>query len=83
MLFQVNLLLVELARCYEGWLREPSELFEEWRSSLSTLGRTVTLAGSTPRTGVARDVLPDGTLLLQLPDGAVERFVSGEVSLRA
>ena len=32
--------------------------------------------------GWAEDVDSDGALLLRLPDGSLQRFVSGEVSLR-
>jgi BirA family biotin operon repressor/biotin-[acetyl-CoA-carboxylase] ligase len=72
-------LLVELGRCYEGWLSDSAAVFAEWRGALDTLGRDVTVGG---RRGRAVDVEPDGTLVLQLVDGAVERFLSGEVSLR-
>jgi BirA family biotin operon repressor/biotin-[acetyl-CoA-carboxylase] ligase len=77
-------LLSALATTYDRWLVSPAAVFDEWRSSLATLGRAVTLLDSSAvRSGLARDVEPDGALLLELPDGAVERFVSGEVSLRA
>jgi biotin-(acetyl-CoA carboxylase) ligase len=32
--------------------------------------------------GVARDVEPDGALVVERTDGATERFLSGEVSVR-
>ena len=40
------------------------------------------LPGVPPIEGVAEDVDLDGALLLRKDDGAVERLIAGEVSLR-
>jgi BirA family biotin operon repressor/biotin-[acetyl-CoA-carboxylase] ligase len=76
-------LLGALAHEIEQWTADPTPTFDRWRDSLATLGRDVTiLAGDATLRGRARDVEPDGTLLLELPGGRLERLVSGEVSVR-
>ncbi|MDH5528365.1 MAG: biotin--[acetyl-CoA-carboxylase] ligase, partial [Nitrospirota bacterium] len=56
-----------------------------YRERCVTLGREVTVHGSDGRrvTGVASGVEEDGALRLDLPDGGVERFHSGDVTLSA
>jgi BirA family biotin operon repressor/biotin-[acetyl-CoA-carboxylase] ligase len=76
-------LLTGLARRYAQWKARPAELFADWRGALATLGQEVTILGPDgERRGRARDVAPDGALLLERADGALERLVSGEVSVR-
>lgn len=70
-------LLKSLAETYERWLAEPRAVFEQWRGQLSTLGRDVTIDG---QTGRATDVEPSGALLVNLADGRLTRYLSGEVS---
>lgn len=76
-------LLGALAHDYERWLARPVEIFERWRARLATLGHdvAVTTPGRTLH-GRAREVELDGTLVLELPDGRVERLISGELSVR-
>jgi biotin-(acetyl-CoA carboxylase) ligase len=74
-------LLRALGDAYERWLEAPLEVFAEWRGALSTLGCNVSLrAPDGERCGLAREVEPSGALVLELPDGSVERFLSAEVS---
>lgn len=76
-------LLAALSVAYDRWHVEPAELFRSWRAALGTLGHAVVVSapGREVR-GVARDVEPDGALLVERTDGSIERFVSGEVSVR-
>lgn len=65
----------------DGW----SELLVAWRELSVTLGRPVRVlpvSGAPAWEGTAVDVDPEGTLLVRRPDGAVERVVAGEVSIR-
>lgn len=76
-------LLDRLAATYDEWLRAPESVFGRWRGVLETLGRRVLVEGPNGRVaGLARDVEPDGALLLEQADGRVARLVSGEVSVR-
>jgi BirA family biotin operon repressor/biotin-[acetyl-CoA-carboxylase] ligase len=70
-------LLNTLATTHAQWLTAPTDVFEDWRSSLATLGRRVAVDG---KAGLAVDVDPSGALLFQADDGALERYLSGEVS---
>ena len=68
-------------------LRAGESLLGEWRARLNVIGRRVLitfpgLPGVPPIEGVAEDVDVDGALLLRKDDGAVERLIAGEVSLR-
>ncbi|HEY3108780.1 MAG TPA: biotin--[acetyl-CoA-carboxylase] ligase [Chloroflexota bacterium] len=77
-------LLTALARRYDQWQARPGEVFARWRGALATLGQAVRVIGPDgQREGRARDVEPDGALLLERVDGSVERLVSGELSVRA
>jgi BirA family biotin operon repressor/biotin-[acetyl-CoA-carboxylase] ligase len=77
--------LVELARVLEGFAEHGfAPLRQEWMARHAHQGRAVTLSfgdGKT-MTGRAAGVAEDGALLVETARG-VERFVSGEVSLRA
>ena len=68
-------------------LRAGESLLGEWRARLNVIGRraVITFPGlpdAPPIEGVAEDVDVDGALLLRKDDGAVERLIAGEVSLR-
>ncbi len=66
-----------------GRLREGWSPREEWRDTLVTLGRTVTVG--TPEAtlqGLAEDVDEDGALLLRAEDGTRHRILAGDVTLR-
>jgi len=57
-------------------------LYPRWRAASRLVGRSVTLAwGDQTREGIVRDLLPDGSLLLEHGDGSQARYRSGEVSL--
>ena len=77
-------LLSALARRYDEWQARPRDIFARWRAALATLGQQVTVVS--PRgalTGRARDVEPDGALLLERADGSIARVIGGDVSVRA
>lgn len=80
--------LQELERGYDALLsgRFATEVLPRWRQYTVTLGRQVRVTpvapGQPTLTGLARDVAEDGALILELPDGRLERVVAGEVSLR-
>ena len=77
--------LIELERVLEGFAQQGfAPLREEWMASHAHQGRPVTLSSAGGRTvaGVAAGVAEDGALLLQTARG-LERFVNGELSLRA
>lgn len=53
-----------------------------WRARSYTLGRRVSfLHEGTRRTGTARDLEPDGALLVELDDGAQLRVIAGDVAV--
>lgn len=54
------------------------ELFEAWKSRLTTLGQRVMVNGLT---GIATDVTQDGYLLLKTDDGTTHRIIVGDVLL--
>lgn len=61
----------------------PDAVHAAWKSRLETLGRDVqvTFRGETI-SGLAEDVDADGNLLVRTPDGTLQTFEAGEVSLR-
>jgi len=78
----VRQLLVEMDRLYLTLL-DGGSIYEEWRDSLVTLGKRVTVTwGKTRYEGVAESVARDGSLLLRQADGGVTRVVAGDVTLR-
>ncbi len=78
----VRHLLAEVERLYFT-LSAGGSLYEEWRSSLVTLGKKVRVtAGETVYEGVAESVARDGSLLLRGLDGKLTRIVVGDVTLR-
>lgn len=57
-----------------------TQIREEWRARLVTLGRTVTLRqGEEAVAGFAQDVNADGALLLRLPSGGLRTVTWGDV----
>ncbi len=61
----------------------PERILGTWRRHCCIFGRDVrVLAGEQVYEGVARDIADDGALMVQMPDGRVRRFYSGDVSLR-
>jgi BirA family biotin operon repressor/biotin-[acetyl-CoA-carboxylase] ligase len=78
----VRHLLVEVERLYLT-LSAGGSLYEEWQSSLVTLGKKVRVtAGETIYEGVAESVAKDGSLLLRGLDGKLTKIVAGDVTLR-
>ncbi|HEY92918.1 MAG TPA: biotin--[acetyl-CoA-carboxylase] ligase [Dehalococcoidia bacterium] len=78
----IRQLLVEIERLYLA-LQTGGSVFEEWRDRLVTLGRSVRVkSGKTTYEGIAESVATDGSLLLRLPDGSLNRIASGDVTLR-
>lgn len=79
-------ILERLEACYDqflsgGW----PELLAAWRELSVTLGRPVRVipaSGEPVWEGTAFDLDPEGALLVRRPDGAVERVIAGEVSIR-
>lgn len=82
--------LGELARSMRESLFEQIERLErgdlegvlrEWRQDNATLGRTVSWRGrSGPCTGVARDLSPEGGLVVELYDESLRTIMSGEIT---
>ncbi len=77
----IRQLLVEIERLYLV-LPTGGSIYEEWRDSLVTLGKRVSVkSGKTIYEGVAKSVTIDGSLLLRHPDGSLTKIVSGDVTL--
>jgi BirA family biotin operon repressor/biotin-[acetyl-CoA-carboxylase] ligase len=73
--------LAGVERRYEA-LRTGESPHQEWAARLTTLGRPVKVTTSDKvLTGVAESVDEDGALLLRTPDGALHRFLAGDVTL--
>ncbi|HNT76312.1 MAG TPA: biotin--[acetyl-CoA-carboxylase] ligase [Anaerolineae bacterium] len=82
---RVALLDAFLARVEAGraQLRQGVDLWPAWRARLAWLGQPVTVHTPTQAVaGVAEDVDATGALLVRLPDGRVQSFAVGDVSLR-
>ncbi len=81
-------LLQETLRELETLLRENASgltpaFLKEYRGCCVTLGRKVCfLRGGKRISGLAKDVTPQGELLVRLPDGRMETVFSGEVSVQ-
>jgi BirA family biotin operon repressor/biotin-[acetyl-CoA-carboxylase] ligase len=59
------------------------EVWAAWRARLNVLGQEVEVAAPEGSfAGVALDVAPDGTLLVQREAGRVERVLAGDVTVR-
>ena len=60
-----------------------SNVFNEWRNNLVTLGKGVKVTStSNVQEGIAESVNPDGSLMLRKPDGSLVRIVAEDVTLR-
>jgi BirA family transcriptional regulator, biotin operon repressor / biotin---[acetyl-CoA-carboxylase] ligase len=78
----VRSLLVEMDKLYTD-LSAGVPLFEEWRDSLVTLGKTVKVtAMDAVFEGVAESVETDGSLFIRRPDGSLTKVVAGDVTLK-
>lgn len=76
--------LGEFESWYTAWLAGGfAPVLAKWKEMSVTLNRPVRVNTMTNSwEGWAEDVDEDGALLLRLPGGKIQRFVSGEVSLR-
>lgn len=77
-------LLSEIERYYLrlSW-GDAERLRAEWKSRLATLGQNVSARdGNRVVEGIAQDVDVDGALLVREEDGAIERLIAGDVTLR-
>ena len=75
-------LLVEMDRLY-GLLPDGELIYKEWRQRMAMLGKRVqVISGDDSCEGLAEDVAGDGSLLLHLDDGSMQRVLAGDVSLR-
>jgi len=76
--------LAEFERWYDVWLtRGFSPVLDKWKEMTVSLNRPVRISTLNQSwEGWAEDVDEDGALLLRLPNGDIQRFVSGEVTLR-
>ena len=78
----IRRLLVEVEGLYLT-LQSGGSIYEEWRDSLVTLGKEVSVeSGGSKYTGISESVARDGSLLLRHPDGSLTRIVAGDVTLR-
>lgn len=74
-------LLANIDRFYCD-LKSSRSLFSQWKSRLVTLGREVTIANTPPGfKGFARDVTPDGNLVLVLEEEKEIIISAGDVNL--
>ncbi len=77
---QAEQIVQDLIRHFAQLIQEQTFL-EEYKSHCCTLGKQISLYdGVQTVTGKAVDILPDGALLLRLPDGQEKAFHSGEVT---
>ncbi len=75
-------ILTELGLAYTH-LREWDRVWDDWRSSLETLGRQVQVRwGDNVEEGVAEDVDSEGNLLLRRADGTLIALAAGEVTFQ-
>lgn len=77
-------LLAEVEARYPSlWPANEDALWADWRCRLGTLGQQVTVSeGGRLEHGLAVDVAPDGSLLLQGDDGRRVTIAVGDVTLR-
>ena len=75
-------MLIDIERFYLT-LPDGSQVYDEWRKRLVTLGRRVRVqTGQMAMEGIAETVDRDGSLLLRQPDGTLTRVIAGDVTLR-
>ena len=76
-------IMEELERLSHTLLTEKNNWMEEYKALCITLGKEVKVfAGDNTYTGTAKDIAPDGSLLVCLPDGTEMLVSSGEASVR-
>ncbi|MBA7483055.1 Bifunctional ligase/repressor BirA [subsurface metagenome] len=77
----IRQLLLDIEGLYMT-LQVGGSVYEEWRDSLATLGRQVTVtSGDTSQEGIAEGVDRDGALRLRLSDGSLVRVIAADVTL--
>lgn len=79
-------ILLQLERRYRQFVDEGFEPIRElWKTHTCTLGHETKISrwNQPPLYGYALDLAPDGSLILQLPDGEVMSVMSGEIPLAA
>ena len=75
-------ILTELGLAYT-YLQGSDSIWDDWRSSLETLGRQVQVRwGDHVEEGVAEDVDSEGNLLLRRADGTLVSLAAGEVTFQ-
>ncbi len=74
-------LLQALDHWYDVFLRDGfGDILARWRQATVTLGKVVCCRqGEREITGLAREIAPDGALIVVRPDGTEERVLSGEI----
>jgi BirA family biotin operon repressor/biotin-[acetyl-CoA-carboxylase] ligase len=78
----IKCLLAEIERLY-CLLPDGNQIYQAWREKMVTLGEKVVVTfGESRISGLAEDVMPDGSLVLKLPDGSTSKVVAGDVTLR-
>lgn len=75
--------LLALLSALDVWLSaSAAEVLDAWRACSLTLGRPVQVqTQGGPVTGTARDLAPDGALLIETSSGALHRVTAGDVQL--
>ena len=64
-------------------LSSKAQWMDAYKAICLTLGKEVkVLTGETEYTGIAKDITPDGSLFIVLPDGSEKILASGEASVR-
>jgi BirA family transcriptional regulator, biotin operon repressor / biotin---[acetyl-CoA-carboxylase] ligase len=79
----VRAFLNAMDRWYSTFLERGFEpILMAWHRNAETLGKPVRVKlGSREVSGLALDVAPDGALLVEKPDGEVEKIISGEIEM--
>lgn len=77
----VRQLLIEMDKLYQD-LSAGDTVYEQWRSRLVTLGKTVRVQmGETVIEGLAETAGKDGSLLVRLQDGSLTKVVAGDATI--
>ncbi len=81
----VQELLLELEEKYLLFQREPCMILNRWRALSNILGGKVQIKTQTESfTGIARDIAPNGSLLVELEDGFIKQVIAGDcINLRS
>jgi len=77
-------ILLELELLYEDFQKSGFEpVRQRWKALSNTIGARVNISSAIGQiTGLATDIDSDGALILRKEDGALERIIAGDVSLR-